>query len=80
MSKMSKMDYYVLRNDIIRDLIIKGVITDSDADWNAVDTVLGDNLDVDWDDEEFTTHECYQENCDVQVKGEKCLCKKHDIH
>ena len=47
--KIKKMDYYVMRNQIIRDMIIRGVITDSDSDWETMDVILGENLPVDWE-------------------------------
>ena len=47
--KIEKMDYYVMRNNIIRGLIIKGLITDSDRDWEIMDETLGEHLPVDWE-------------------------------
>ena len=43
------MEYYVMRNNIIRSLIIKGLITDSDRDWAIMDETLGEHLPVDWE-------------------------------
>jgi hypothetical protein len=51
MKKLSRQGYEILRDKIWDDLVGCGVSSDEDENFTAFDTVLGNHLPVEWDEE-----------------------------